>query len=205
MPGVSLLWLPACNACGMWMKKSYSPGKGIAAGLIGGLFASWLMDQAIAGMKKASSHFQEEEQEADRQWAAKGREHEQERAVGQEEESATVKTAVAISEHMFHHELPAEKKQTAGQLVHYGYGGAIGALYGWLAEGSSLMRMGAGTLFGAALWFAGDEIGVPMLGLSKPPQEYPLSTHATALGAHLVYGTTTELVRRALRRGYLSS
>jgi hypothetical protein len=189
----------------MWMKKSYSPGKGIAAGLIGGLIASWVMDLAIAGMKKAAGRFQEENQDAEGQSAAQGGQQEWQRAAGREEESATVKTAVAISENIFHQELPAEKKETAGQLVHYGYGGAIGALYGWVAEGSGLALTGAGTLFGAALWLAGDEIGVPMLGLSKPPQEYPLSTHATALGAHLVYGATTELVRRALRRGYLSS
>jgi hypothetical protein len=45
---------------------------------------------------------------------------------------------------------------------------------------------------------------LPLLGLSKAPPRYPLSTHATALAGHLVYGVTAEAVREvaslALRR-----
>ena len=58
----------------------------------------------------------------------------------------------------------------------------------------------AGIPFGAALWLAADEIGVPAAGLAKGPAEYPVSKHASALAAHLVYGATTELVRRGLVR-----
>jgi hypothetical protein len=36
--------------------------------------------------------------------------------------------------------------------------------------------------------------------LSKGPGEYPPRVHAMGLGSHLVYGLTTEIVRRALRR-----
>ena len=36
-------------------------------------------------------------------------------------------------------------------------------------------------------------------GLSKLPTEYPLSVHAYAFASHLVFGLTTELVRRAVR------
>ncbi len=42
----------------------------------------------------------------------------------------------------------------------------------------------------------GHEIGVPLTGLSKPPTEYPLKDHASAFAAHLVFGVTTEGVRR---------
>jgi hypothetical protein len=41
---------------------------------------------------------------------------------------------------------------------------------------------------------------VPALGLSKSSEEYPLSIHAYALTSHLVYGLTTEVVRRAVRK-----
>jgi hypothetical protein len=37
---------------GMWQRKRQSIGKGIAAGLIGGLAASWVMDQFQAGLSK---------------------------------------------------------------------------------------------------------------------------------------------------------
>jgi putative membrane protein len=52
------------------------------------------------------------------------------------------------------------------------------------------------------VWLGADEIGVPALGLSGPPTQYPLSVHLYALASHLVYGFTTELVRRTLRRGW---
>ena len=62
------------------------------------------------------------------------------------------------------------------------------------------MTTGAGIPFGAAFWLLADEISVPLLGLSKGPTEYPVSTHAYALASHLVYGVTAEMSRRALRQ-----
>ena len=40
---------------------------------------------------------------------------------------------------------------------------------------------------------------VPVFGLSKSPAEKPLETHVYSLGSHLVYGLTTEVVRRMIR------
>jgi hypothetical protein len=45
---------------------------------------------------------------------------------------------------------------------------------------------------------------VPLIGLSKGPAEYPLSTHIYSLASHFIYGFTTEAVRRTLRRTILS-
>jgi uncharacterized membrane protein YagU involved in acid resistance len=56
-----------------------------------------------------------------------------------------------------------------------------------------------GLPFGAAVWLGADEVAVPAFGLSKAPMEYPASTHASALAAHLVYGLTVDVVRRAVR------
>jgi len=188
----------------MWMKKSSSPVRGIVSGVIGGLFASWVMNQFQAGTKKVTSRFQEEDQEADRWSGAQGR-RERERFIGGEDENATEKVAVAVVEGAFHHELEPEERKSAGQLVHYAYGSVIGGLYGWVAETSGAARIGSGSAFGAALWLAGDEIGIPAFGLSKKPQEYPISVHGSALAAHIVYGVTTEVVRRTLRNGWLAS
>jgi hypothetical protein len=41
---------------------------------------------------------------------------------------------------------------------------------------------------------------LPLLGLTKWPQEYPLSVHAYALVSHWVYGAALEGIRRGLRR-----
>jgi hypothetical protein len=38
------------------------------------------------------------------------------------------------------------------------------------------------------------------LGLGKPRNEVPLSKHLYALLSHLLYGVTTELSRRAIRK-----
>jgi len=75
-----------------------------------------------------------------------------------------------------------------------------GVLYGAVAELLPEVTVGAGLPFGAFVWLTADEGAVPALGLSKSPAEYPLSTHAYALSAHFVYGLTTEIVRRAVRR-----
>ena len=75
----------------------------------------------------------------------------------------------------------------------------MGAVYGAAAEFSSEITSGAGLPFGALIWLGADEGVVPLLGLSKSPTEYPLSIHAYALASHLVYGLTTEAVRRAVR------
>jgi len=57
-----------------------------------------------------------------------------------------------------------------------------------------------GVPFGVAVWIVADEIGVPLSGLSKAPMEHPLEDHVSALTAHLVYGATTEVVRRTALR-----
>jgi putative membrane protein len=60
--------------------------------------------------------------------------------------------------------------------------------------------MAEGLPFGAAVWVIADEAVVPALGLSKSGKDYPLSTHVYAIASHLVFGLTTELVRRNVRR-----
>jgi putative membrane protein len=88
----------------------------------------------------------------------------------------------------------------AGPALHYGFGALTGAVYGALAELVPAVTWGAGAPFGTAVWLGADEVTVPALGLSGPPWESPPSVHARALGAHLVYGLTTEGVRRLARR-----
>ena len=49
-----------------------------------------------------------------------------------------------------------------------------------------------------AVWAGADELAMPLLGLSR--RDYPLEAHLQAFTAHLVYGVTTEAVRRLFRR-----
>lgn len=173
--------------------------KGLAAGLISGLVASWTMNQFQAAWTKATEGFEKphgaqsmQPSEGENASNASGENKE-------EQDDATVKAARAISEGVFGHELKDNEKRTAGAAVHYAFGAATGGLYGAVAEVAPAVTTAAGLPFGAAFWLVADETAVPLLGLSKGPKEYGLSTHAYALASHLVYGLTAELTRRAVR------
>ena len=152
--------------------------KGLAAGLIGGLVASWTMNRFQALVAKAAA-------------PSNGNQG--------EDEDATQKLAQALATRTLHRSLTKAELQTAGPIVHYTYGTLVGGLYGAAAEQSTRVRALAGAGYGTALWAIGDEIAVPAFGLSRPSTEFPPRVHVQALTAHLVYGVTTELVRRAVR------
>jgi len=54
--------------------------------------------------------------------------------------------------------------------------------------------------FGAAVWMLADEVALPLLDLTPPPEAIPLSIHLYALTAHLVYGLATRRMLRFTRR-----
>jgi putative membrane protein len=115
-------------------------------------------------------------------------------------EDATLKAADWLLKSATGMTLSKERKRAAGPVVHYAFGAVAGALYGGLVEYKRHSRLSRGALLGTALFIGADEIAVPALGLSQSPTEYPLSVHARALSAHLVYGLTAEAVRKKVRR-----
>ena len=164
------------------------PVRGALAGIAGGLAASWLMNVWGEGPGAALSK-RLETPEQQKQVASQS-----------DGEDATMKTADAITRtvtggrHLTH-----EQRETGGPIVHYGYGALMGGLYGALAEYSPVVRSGFGTTFGTALFAGGDLVAVPALHLSKPLSASPAGSYAGPFTAHLVYGATTELIRRLLR------
>jgi putative membrane protein len=174
--------------------------KGAAAGFVGGLVASWTMNQFQAAWTKATEGF-EKPHGAQSMQPSEGESTEQGSEENKEnQDDATVKAARAISQGIFGRELKESEKEPAGAAVHYAFGMATGGLYGAIAEFAPEVTAGIGLPFGAAFWLVADETAVPLLGLSKPPTEYPVSTHAYALASHLVYGLTAELVRCGIRK-----
>ena len=160
--------------------------KGFAAGLMGGLIASWTMNRfQDVWSKLAEGPPTTEVSTAETQPTV--------------QDDTTVKAASAVSEGLFHHRLTEGEKKLAGPAVHYLLGTGVGGLYGASAELAPKVTAGAGLPFGAAFWLVVDEGAVPLLGLSKGPTSYPLTTHAYALASHFVYGLTAETVRRAIR------
>ena len=171
------------------------PVRGILAGAAGGLVAAWVMNQFITGagprLQQAIQSDEENQQQA----------KQQEQAKDDPQPDATMKTADAIvnvvtgGEH-----LTWEGEQKGGPIVHYTFGALMGALYGVLAEYVPAVSAGFGTTFGSLLFAGGDLVAVPALNLSGSPKDAPATSYATPLAAHLVYGATTELVRRIVRR-----
>ncbi len=154
--------------------------KGVLAGLAGGLAATWAMSRIQEAMSRAGGDGGDPSE-----------------ALG---ERAVVRGVGTASKNLFHRRLSRSEKRKVGRAVHYGFGSAVGGLYGAAAEFSPRARYGGGTAYGAALWLAGDELGGPALGFGLPPHRKPARTQAAALATHLGFGVVAELVRRGVRR-----
>ncbi len=171
--------------------------KGMVAGAIGGLVASWVMNMF---MEEAGPKIQLVAAKMD------GSAGQQQRSDSQQDdqpkEDATMKAAdLVVRTVTGGRHLSMEQKQKGGPIVHYAFGGLMGALYGAMAEYSAAARAGFGTAFAGALFAGADLWAVPALHLSGSTGDAPVSSLATPFGAHMVYGATTEGVRRLLRAG----
>ena len=173
--------------------------KGAVAGLVGGLVASWTMNQFQAAWTKAAAGFEKPHGAQSMQPSEGSQAAASSPQQSEDQDDATVKAARAVSEGVFGHKLKESEKKPAGAVVHYAFGSATGGLYGAAAEVAPEVTTGLGLPFGVAFWMVADEGVVPLLGLSKGSTEYPVSTHVYALASHLVYGLTTEVTRRAVR------
>jgi len=170
--------------------------KGALAGALAGLAAGWVMVKfqetwsSISEAKTKKDNVPEH-----RAGAEHGEDHVDEGKV-----DATVRAGNHISKALLHHELTNSEAKWAGPTVHYAFSMGMGALYGALAEYAPVTRTGFGNAFGALLFVGADEIAVPALGLSGPPQKVPLSKHFYGLVSHLVFGTATEGIYRGARK-----
>jgi putative membrane protein len=177
--------------------KVDSVANGVVAGAIAGALAAWAMNQFQTVSAKPV--------------AARRREAAELGSVGGGEpalrsaqsdgsgENATVQVAEKVSREALGHELTGAEKPVAGAAVHYGYGAAMGALYGGLSELVPVVGTGLGIPYATALWLFGDEIAVSKLGLGKPIEATTPAEHAASFSAHLVYGVTLDVARRVLR------
>src|SRR3954470_8939103 len=106
-------------------KRETNVLKGALAGFIGGLVASWTMNQFQAALGRLMEGV-EKSHGAQSLKPAGGHEELHEMKRGSEEDSeeekdATEKLADAISENIFGHELDKSEKETAGAVVHYAF------------------------------------------------------------------------------------
>jgi uncharacterized protein DUF1440 len=160
----------------------------ILAGLAGGLVAAWAMERFQQALGRISDDMGGEP-------GGGGQQHRDPQS-----EPATYQAADAVAETVTGGPVPQRYKPAAGSIVHYLFGGALGAFYGAAARSNPQIAQWGGVPFGATVWMIADEMGVPIAGLSKPPTEYSAASHASAFLTHVVYGATTDTVRRVILR-----
>ena len=148
--------------------------RGALAGLIAGAASSFAMDRFQAAVTALSPPGDN----------------------GDKQEPATQKAADGIARALTGDELPPAEKPLAGQAMHYALGIGLGVAYGIAAEFRPSVTAGFGTAFGACTATLLDEGAVPALGLGQAPWKAGLASNLYGYASHLVFGTTTELVRR---------
>lgn len=173
-----------------WKKRRHSRNvlKGLAAGAVAGLAASWAMNQYQKAWSAASSALAN---------STNGKSDKASEHSGEQDPTITI--ADKISRTVRGRSLRKREQKKAGTLVHYAFGSVVGGLYGATVEMAPAVKSAAGMSFGSSVFAGMDEIALPLLNLAKAPGEYPISRHLYGLSSHLVYGLTTELVRFVLR------
>jgi hypothetical protein len=165
--------------------------KGAVAGAIGGLAGTWAMNhfqawwsRAVQGVEPQSAAGKHDA----RDW--------QELAEGQNSNELAAQT---VAEHALGRPLERRELRVGATAIHFAFGAAQGGRYGAFYEVSPATRQMGGAAFGTAVWAAADEVAMPALGLSGPTTEHPPERHVHAFAAHIVFGVTTEIVRRGVR------
>jgi putative membrane protein len=91
-------------------------------------------------------------------------------------------------------------KARESDAVRWGLGAAVGATYGALAEFYPEATSRYGASFGLALEAMSHEGALPALGLAATAEARSAREQGSEIASYLVYGVTTELVRRFVRR-----
>jgi len=96
--------------------------------------------------------------------------------------------------------LTPAQKDLAAEGIHWGFGATIGAAYGVLAEYYPAATAKEGASFGMALEGLTQQGALPALGLADEPEEQSTRERASEMTSNIVFGISTELVRRLVRK-----
>ncbi|WP_051479265.1 DUF1440 domain-containing protein [Arthrobacter sp. H5] len=97
-----------------------------------------------------------------------------------------------------------EQAGRIGSGIHYALALGWVPVYMVARRRWGMTPFGAGVVTGLSMAVLVDEVGNPLLGLTPPPQKYPLVTHLRGIAGHLVYGLSVagfvEAGMRVMRR-----
>ena len=88
--------------------------------------------------------------------------------------------------------LPKSEAASAGNLVHYVMGAALGAAYALLKRAQPEVGAARGLAFGFGVWAIVEEIGLALLQLKPPPWEVEPAEHVFAASSHVVFGLSLD-------------
>jgi uncharacterized membrane protein YagU involved in acid resistance len=117
-----------------------------------------------------------------------------------EEMEAAGKVVDIVTRRVLHAGVKKRQKQQLTLGFHYAFGMLLGGAYGALTEAVPEAASGAGVAFGALEWAIGNRVAAPQFGLLRQRGSYSKQEQLQTFAAHVVFGTSTELARRALRR-----
>lgn len=171
-----------------WKRRKRSAWKGVVAGIVGGVAGAYTMGLFYQLCEKASAKYNTPEG------------HKEFEDASEDSQEATSRLADRAARPVLGRRLRFHERKNVKPYVHYGFGTAVGALYGVTSEYAPVVKKFAGAPYGAAVFAGAHEAALPALHLTGKPNDYPLTHHATELGSHVVYGVTLEGVRRLVRK-----
>jgi putative membrane protein len=96
--------------------------------------------------------------------------------------------------------LSEAEEEVSVRAIHWGFGALAGGVYGALAEYQPIVTGRLGANFGLTLCGITHASALPMMGLTESPENQPVREQASEWVTHAIYGVTTELIRRVVRR-----
>jgi putative membrane protein len=96
--------------------------------------------------------------------------------------------------------LSEKEEEVSVQAIHWSFGALVGGVYGAVAEYQPAVTGRLGANFGLTLCGITHACTLPLMGLTETPENQPAREHASELVTHALYGVTTELVRRLVRK-----
>jgi uncharacterized membrane protein YagU involved in acid resistance len=90
--------------------------------------------------------------------------------------------------------------EAATLVAHFGFGTAVGALFGAIHHRGETTPVSGGIAYAMAVWSASYLGWAPALGLLRPATSHPAGRNGLMLAAHVVWGAALGLTVEALSR-----
>jgi hypothetical protein len=164
---------------------------GLAAGVIGGIVATWVLDKYQEGALQATRRV---ENAADADPVHSRQQEDQLRS----RQRAHVEAAERIAKSTFGKSLTRKQRRNAAPIVRYAVGALAGGAYGFAVEILPVVRRGYGTGYSNLLFLGGSEAVLPWFNFGTR-QKIPRASRTNGLSAPLIYGAVLETTRRVLR------